>query len=227
MSLFAIADLHLSLGVEKPMDIFSGWKGYIKKIEENWKKNVKEDDVVVVAGDISWGMTLAESFLDFKFLDELPGKKILLRGNHDYYFSTKGKIDRFFLDNGFSSLNFLFNNSYEYEGISICGTRGWVNMADEESDANKKILKREAKRLKLSLDAAKSQPIVFLHYPPIFCSGKSEEILSVLYDYNIKKVYYGHIHGKSCRYAIKGNIEGISYYFISSDYLNFNLLKIF
>lgn len=228
MSLFAIADLHLSLGVEKPMDIFSGWEGYLKKLEYNWNSNVTQDDTVVVAGDISWGMNLEEALKDFEFLDSLPGRKILIRGNHDYFFSTKGKIDKFFFENGFSSLNFLFNNSYEYCDISICGTRGWANISDEENSLqdNKKILQREAGRLQLSLDSAKKKPIVFLHYPPIFCGDKSQEILDVLHKNNIKNVYYGHLHGKSCKYAIRGEVDGINYDFISSDYLNFNLLKI-
>lgn len=224
MSLFAIADLHLSFGVEKPMDIFNGWEGYVEKIEQNWREVVKEDDVVVVAGDISWGMNLKEAFLDFKFLNELPGKKILIKGNHDYYFTTKGKMDKFFLENGFNSLNFLFNNSYEYEDYSICGTRGWVNVCNEAEDV--KILKREANRLDLSLKTAIKTPIVFIHYPPIFNNVKSEEILEVLNKNNVKVVYYGHLHGKSCDYAVKGVVDGIKYEFISSDYLNFKLLKV-
>lgn len=224
MSLFAIADLHLSFGVEKPMDVFSGWDGYVEKLKNNWERVVKKDDFVVVAGDISWGMNLKESFLDFKFLNDLPGKKILLKGNHDYYFSTKGKMDRFFVENGFKNLNFLFNNSYEYENISICGTRGWVNIKKEYADV--KILKREAQRLELSLKSATKIPIVFIHYPPIFGNSKAEEILNVLHKNNVKKVYYGHLHGKFCKNAVVGNVNGIEYNFISSDYLKFNLLKI-
>ena len=224
MSLFAIADLHLSFGVEKPMDIFFGWKGYVEKLEKNWRDVVKKDDMVVVAGDISWGMNLKESYLDFKFLDSLPGNKILLKGNHDYYFDTKAKMDRFFLENGFSSLSFLYNNSYEYGEYSICGTRGWVNMPSEPFD--EKILKREAGRLKFSLESAKKKPIVFLHYPPIFCDGRSKEILDVLYENEVEDVYYGHLHGKSCKNAIIGKVDGINYNFISSDYLGFRLLKI-
>lgn len=224
MSLFAIADLHLSFGVEKPMDIFNGWEGYVEKLEQNWRDVVKKDDLVVVAGDISWGMNLKESYLDFKFLNDLPGQKILLKGNHDYYFDTKSKMDKFFLENGFSSLRFLHNNSYEYGAYSICGTRGWVNMSSEESD--NKILRREAMRLRLSLDSAKNKPIVFLHYPPIFCGGRAEEILEVLNEKKVESVYYGHLHGKACEYAIKGKIEGIEYGFISSDFLDFKLFKI-
>ncbi len=226
MSLFAIADLHLSFGVNKPMDVFSGWVDYVSKIKQNWLKQVKETDTVVIAGDVSWAMELNEALLDFKFIDSLPGKKILLKGNHDYYFSTKRKIDLFFLENELKSLNFLFNNSYVYENFSICGTRGWVKMSDDET-FDEKILKREAGRLELSLKSAQKTPIVFLHYPPIFNKNKSSEILNILYKFNVEYVFYGHLHGNACRFAIEGNVDKINYKLISSDYLNFNLFKIF
>ncbi len=225
MSLYVISDLHLSLGTDKPMDVFEGWDNYLVKIENSWKSTVKIDDTVVIPGDISWGINLEQSKPDFEFINSLPGKKIFLKGNHDYYFSTKNKMDVFFKDNGFENMYFLFNNSYEYEEYSICGTRGWVNEPGKIAD--KKVLEREAGRLKLSLDSAKKEPIVFLHYPPIFGSSRTIEILDVLYEYKIKNVYYGHLHGKSCRYAVEGNVEGIEYKLVSSDYLNFNLLKIF
>ena len=154
----------------------------------------------------------------------MPGRKIFLKGNHDYYFSTKNKMDVFFADNKFENMHFLFNNSYEYEEYSICGTRGWVNEPGKTAD--KKVLEREAGRLKLSLDSAKKEPIVFLHYPPIFGPSRTVEILNVLNEYKIKRVYYGHLHGKSCDYAVKGVVDGIKYEFISSDYLNFKLLKV-
>ena len=191
MSLFAIADLHLSFGVNKPMDVFLGWNDYVSKIKKNW----------VIAGDVSWGMDLNQAFKDFAFLNSLPGQKILLKGNHDYYFSTKTKLDKFFYENGFNSLNFLYNNSFECGDFSICGTRGWVNMTDK-NDFDEKILKREAGRLNLSLKSAKKTPLV-------------------------ARVFYGHLHGNACKCAVIGNFEGINYNLISSDYLNFNLLKIF
>lgn len=225
MSLYVIADLHLSFGTDKPMDIFGGWEDYVQKIKKNWISKVDDCDTVVIPGDISWGMDLEEARPDFEFLDKLPGKKILLKGNHDYYFSTKNKIDKFFRENGFKSLNFLSNNSYEYGKYSICGTRGWINEPGQAADS--KILKREAGRLKLSLDSAKGEPIVFLHYPPIFRGSETVEILNVLRQYKIKRVYYGHLHGRSCKYAVEGVVDGIYYKLISSDYLKFNLLKIF
>ncbi|MDE5600797.1 MAG: metallophosphoesterase [Oscillospiraceae bacterium] len=224
MSLYAIADLHLSLGTNKPMDVFNGWDNYVQKIEENWKAVVESNDTVVIAGDISWGINLEQSKKDFEFIDKLPGKKILLKGNHDYYFATKNKIDMFFKENDFKTLNFLFNNCYEYEDYSICGTRGWVNEPGKTAD--KKILEREAGRLKLSLDFAKKTPIVFLHYPPIFGDSRTQEILDVLHKYEIKQVYYGHLHGRSCKYAVQGEVDGIFYKLISSDYLNFKLFKV-
>lgn len=226
MSLFAIADLHLSFGVDKPMDVFSGWSDYVERIERNWKAKVKPSDTVVVAGDISWAMTLDEAVADFSFVNSLPGRKILLRGNHDYYFSTRNKMEKFFESNGFNSLNFLFNNSFECDNVSVCGTRGWVNMT-EKTEFDKKILKREAGRLRFSLQSAVFEPIVFLHYPPVFRGNRSDQILRVLKEFKIKSVYYGHLHGPGCRFALNGNFEGITYRLISSDYLKFDLIKIF
>ena len=225
MSLYVIADLHLSFGTDKPMDVFGGWEDYVGKIEKNWMEKVKGEDTVVIPGDISWGMDLEEARPDFEFLEKLPGRKIFLKGNHDYYFSTKNKIDKFFSENGFKSLNFLSNNSYEYEKYSICGTRGWVNEPGQAAD--EKILKREAGRLKLSLDSAQKEPIVFLHYPPIFRDSETVEILNVLRQYKIKRVYYGHLHGRSCKYAVEGVVDGVFYKLISGDHLKFNPLKIF
>ena len=162
MSLFAIADLHLSLGVDKPMDVFPGWAGYVEKLEKNWRENVRPEDTVVVAGDISWGLDISEAKEDFAFLDRLPGTKILLKGNHDLWFSTKTKVEKFFAENGFSTLKILFNNAYEYGDRAICGTRGWMNDPIE-----KKVLLRECGRLRMSLEEGKKfgkEPLVFLHY---------------------------------------------------------------
>lgn len=225
MSLYVISDLHLSFGTNKPMDVFDGWEDYVQKIEYSWKATVEAGDTVVIPGDVSWGINLDQAEPDFEFINRLPGRKIFLKGNHDYYFSTKNKMDVFFADNKFENMHFLFNNSYEYEEYSICGTRGWVNEPGKTAD--KKVLEREAGRLKLSLDSAKKEPIVFLHYPPIFGPSRTVEILNVLNEYKIKRVYYGHLHGKSCKYAVEGNVDGIEYRLVSSDYLKFNLLKIF
>ena len=166
MSLFAIADLHLSLGVDKPMDVFAGWDGYVQKLEKNWRENVRAEDTVVVAGDISWALEISDSVKDFAFLNSLPGTKLLLKGNHDLWFSTKTKVERFFAENGFSTLKILFNNAFEYGDYAICGTRGWMN---EQTD--KKVLLRECGRLRLSLEAGKrlqKETQVFMHYPPLY-----------------------------------------------------------
>ena len=224
MSLFAIADLHLSLGVDKPMDVFPGWAGYVEKLEKNWRENVRPEDKVVVAGDISWGLDISEAKEDFAFLDRLPGTKILLKGNHDLWFSTKTKVEKFFAENGFSTLKILFNNAYEYGDRAICGTRGWMNDPIE-----KKVLLRECGRLRMSLEEGKKfgkEPLVFLHYPPVFGGGECYEILDVLLEYGIKQVYYGHIHGYSSGYAINGIRNGIDFRLISCDFVQFNPVKI-
>ena len=224
MSLFAIADLHLSLGVDKPMDVFPGWAGYVEKLEKNWRENVRPEDTVVVAGDISWGLDISEAKEDFAFLDRLPGTKILLKGNHDLWFSTKTKVEKFFAENGFSTLKILFNNAYEYGDRAICGTRGWMNDPIE-----KKVLLRECGRLRMSLEEGKKfgkEPLVFLHYPPVFGGGECYEILDVLLEYGIKQVYYGHIHGYSSGYAINGIRNGIDFPLISCDFVQFNPVKI-
>lgn len=224
MSLFAIADLHLSLGVDKPMDVFPGWAGYVEKLEKNWRENVRPEDTVVVAGDISWGLDISEAKEDFAFLDQLPGTKILLKGNHDLWFSTKTKVEKFFAENGFSTLKILFNNAYEYGDRAICGTRGWMNDPIE-----KKVLLRECGRLRMSLKEGKKfgkEPLVFLHYPPVFGGGECYEILDVLLEYGIKQVYYGHIHGYSSGYAINGIRNGIDFRLISCDFVQFNPVKI-
>lgn len=224
MSLFAIADLHLSLGADKPMDIFPGWAGYVEKLEKNWRENVRPEDTVVIAGDISWGLEIGETKEDFAFLDSLPGTKLLLKGNHDLWFSTKTKVERFFEENGFSTLKILFNNAYEYGDYAICGTRGWMN-----DQTDKKVLLRECGRLRLSLEAGKKlgkKPLVFLHYPPVYGGGECYEILDVLLEYGIERVYYGHIHGYSAGYAINGIRNGIDFQLISCDYIQFNPIKI-
>ena len=227
MSWFVIGDLHLSLSSNKPMDIFHGWDNYVTKLEENWQKSVKPDDTVVLAGDLSWGMSLEDSLEDFKFVDKLNGRKIILKGNHDYWWTTKSKTERFFSENGLNTLSILHNNCFEYENIGICGTRGWINENGESAD--KKVLKREAMRLESSIVCAEKQgllPVVFLHYPPVFKNDFNYEILDVLQNHNIKHCFYGHIHGKSMLSAVNGNVNGIEYRLISSDFLQFSPLDI-
>ena len=219
MSLFAISDLHLSLGVDKPMDVFRGWDNYVQRLEENWQRLVRPEDTVVIAGDISWGLDLSETVEDFRWIDRMPGQKILLKGNHDLWFSTKTKVEKFFDENGFSTLHILFNNAYRYGDYVICGTRGWMN-----DQTDKKVLNRECGRLRLSLEDGKKlggTPLVFLHYPPVYGSGDCPEILEVLLSYGVKQVYYGHIHGYSSGYAINGERVGIDFRLLSCDFLQF------
>lgn len=227
MSLYTIGDLHLSLGSEKPMDIFGGWENYVEKLLVNWNSKIKADDTVVLVGDLSWAVTLQQAEKDFSFVNSLPGKKIILKGNHDYWWTTKNKMEKFYVEKKFNTLNILHNNHYQYEKYGICGTRGWINETVVESD--KKVLLREAGRLNTSIVSAKNQgliPIVFLHYPPIYATNYNYEILEVLHNHDIKQCYYGHIHGKSCDYAINGERDGINYTLISSDYLQFSPKKI-
>ena len=224
MSLYTIADLHLSLGVDKPMDVFPGWENYVERLTENWQKTVKPEDTVVIAGDISWGLVMEESRADFEYLHKLNGTKIILKGNHDYWFTTKTKVEKALSEWGCHSIRILFNNAYEYGDYALCGTRGWMN---DQND--KKILLRECGRLRLSLDAGKKlqkEPIVFLHYPPVYGNGECYEILEILHEYGIKQVYYGHIHGYSSGYAINGERIGIDFRLVSCDYLQFCPKKI-
>lgn len=220
MSLFAIADTHLSFGTNKPMDSFPGWNDYVERIEKNWNKIVTADDTVVIAGDISWAMNFDELKADFEFLNNLNGTKIIIKGNHDYWWNTLKKMNEFIDKKHFDTVKILFNNSYTVDGISVCGSRGWMFEGEDEHD--EKVLSREVGRLKLSLDSAESEnKIVFLHYPPITTDSKCDEILSVLKQYGIKKCYYGHLHGKAAKIAVDDTIDGIDFKLISCDRLSF------
>ncbi len=220
MSIYAIADTHLSFGTNKPMDSFPGWNDYVSRIENNWKKLVTDNDTVVIAGDISWAMNFDELYDDFKFLNDLPGTKIILKGNHDYWWNTVTKLNAFIENNSFDSLKILNNNSYDVEGVSICGSRGWMFESEEEHD--ELILAREVGRLKLSLTDAKNDEIIaFLHYPPVTVDTKCMQIIDALKEYNVKKCYYGHLHGSAARLALNDNVEGIDFQLVSCDKLGF------
>lgn len=223
MSIYAISDLHLSLGVNKPMDIFEGWNNYIERLKSDWTEKISANDTIVIAGDISWGMNFEESYEDFKFIDSLPGNKLLIKGNHDYWWSTKNKIENFFKNNNFNSLSLVYNSAVLVENYCICGTRGWMCNSDDKN--NKKIYFREMGRLRASLDAAKKlggEPLVFLHYPPVYNFEESEEIINILIERKVKKCYYGHIHGSGADKKVKsGNYKGIDFNLISCDYLKF------
>ncbi|MCD7823768.1 MAG: metallophosphoesterase [Oscillospiraceae bacterium] len=227
MSLFVIADLHLSLASDKPMDIFGGWNNYVERLERNWQNVVRPEDTVVIPGDISWAMDLEEALEDFKFISKLNGNKIILKGNHDYWWSTKTKADRFLAENGIKNISFLHNNHYRYEEFGICGTRGWINDGSEPADA--KVIAREAGRLSLSIQGAIDEgliPVVFLHYPPVYAEVENPDILEVLKRYDVKLCFYGHLHGRSHGLAINGDKYGINFRLISSDYLQFMPLNV-
>lgn len=225
MAIFAIGDLHLSLGADKPMDIFPGWEGYLPKLERNWRELVRPKDTVLLAGDTSWAMKLEDTKADFAFLQSLPGQKWLLKGNHDYWWTTKRKMERFLSENGMDSLHILHNNCCVVDGLALCGTRGWP--FDDPSAQDAKVMAREAGRLRMSLQAAGRLPKwVFLHYPPVYPGSKAEELLAVMREFGVSRCWYGHLHGRFIRYAVQGEQAGVTYQLISADGLGFCPLKI-
>ena len=222
MSLYAIADLHLSLSSGKPMNIFPGWDNHVERLEKNWQATVSTDDTVVVPGDISWAINFDEAKADFDFINRLNGHKVIMKGNHDYWWNSMAKMNRFLEENGFDTITIVHNNYYPYGEYGICGTRGWIKDTEEPADA--KVLAREAGRLETSIKAALAdgkKPIVFLHYPPIFANDYNREILDVLFRYDIKTCYYGHLHGNAHRYAVCGEVDGINYQLIAGDFVQF------
>lgn len=228
MALFVMGDLHLSLSSDKSMDIFGGWENYAERIKENWNREVSPEDTVVVPGDISWAMSLKETVADFRYIHELPGRKIILKGNHDYWWTTAAKMNNFLAENGFDSIFILHNNHYAYESYGICGTRGWINDDSEPADA--KVLAREAQRLETSIASAENaglEPLVFLHYPPLYGNEYNPDLLEVMYRHNIKRCWYGHIHGrKGHQNAVNGERDGIVFQLVSADYVQFCPVKI-
>ncbi len=226
MALYAIGDTHLSLGSSKPMDVFGGaWEGYVEKLIRGFDQ-VKPEDTVVLCGDLSWGMTLQESREDFALLNQLPGRKLLLKGNHDYWWTTVSKMERFFQEQEFENLQILHNNSYVYGEWALCGTRGWF-FEEEMKGADQKVLNRELIRLETSLKTAGDRKkLCFLHYPPCYQGYRCEPILALLEQYQVECCYYGHLHGASHRLAIQGKQQGVDYRLISADYLNFRPEKI-
>lgn len=222
MALYAIGDLHLCLGAPKPMDIFGGaWVGYMEKLREGLKVLTPEDTLVLM-GDLSWALDLASSQADFAWINAIPGKKIILKGNHDYWWSTQAKFTKFCQENGFQDLYLLNNNCYEYEDIAICGTRGWFFEEERSGQHDEKVFRRELMRLEASLKAAGDrQKLVFLHYPPRYKGYTCREILELLEKYEVRQCFYGHLHGGSHKLAMEGTWDGIEYRLLSADYLGF------
>ena len=234
MSIFAIADLHLSFNENKPMNIFGEkWQNHEEKIKQDWLKKVTEKDTVLLPGDFSWSMYLKDTKADFEYLDKLPGRKILLKGNHDYWWSTLNKMQKYVEENNFKNIDFLYNNSYEVEGNIIAGTRGWVQSNEQE---DKKMINRESIRLEISIEDGiqkfgEDKPIIIcMHYPPYTNYNKQNLIdspfIEIMRKYNVKKCIYGHLHGESIKEAIQGNIKGIDTTLVSADGVNFKLIKI-
>lgn len=226
MALYVLGDPHLSFRSQKPMDIFGGaWNGYVDKLREGLSV-LREEDTIILAGDISWGMSLEESTEDFAFLDAFPGRKLIVKGNHDYWWTTANKTYRFWEEHGFKTLNLLHNNCYEYGGYALCGTRGWF-LDEDKNGHNQKVFNRELLRLETSLKAAGEKPkLVFLHYPPLYQGYSCPEILNLLEQYQVRACYYGHLHGGSHRLALEGMHGSVDYHLVAGDYLGFHPLKI-
>ena len=226
MALYAIGDLHLSLGTNKPMDVFGpGWANHVQRLEEAFS-SLGEEDVTVLCGDTSWGIDLSQSLEDFRFIDRLPGKKLLVKGNHDYWWTTASKMRRFFQDNGLTTIDILHNNCHFYGDWAVCGTRGWF-YEEEQSGHNEKVFNREVIRLEASLKAAGDRPILaFLHYPPLYTGYRCPEIIAKLEASGVKDCFYGHLHGPTHRRAIEGAVGTVGYHLVSADYLRFVPKKI-
>lgn len=220
-----MGDLHLCYGVpDKTMNIFHGWQDYQELIDRNWHNIVSDDDTIVLAGDISWGMSLQQALEDFRYINRLPGKKIIIKGNHDYWWTTKKKMDDFFEAESLSTIKILHNNHFLYgENCGICGTRGWVNIPGEKQD--EKVLRREVQRLETSIKSAVDanlKPMVFMHYPPIYGNNFNYDILEILYRYKVSDCYYGHIHGRSGHnLCVQGIYDDVNFHLISGDFLQF------
>jgi len=228
MALYTISDLHLGFNVEKPMDIFGDkWKNHCDKIKENWCSKIKEEDTVLIAGDISWSLKEQDSRYDLDWINELPGKKVISKGNHDYWWGSISKLNKMY-----ENTKFLQNNYYEYKDYAICGTRGWICPGgDKYTTKDRKIYDREQIRLKLSLDAAKKNGfekiIVMLHYPPTNDVFEESEFIKIIKEYKVKKVIYGHLHGPVLLgKVLNGYVDEVEYILTSADYLDFDPKRI-
>jgi len=227
MALYAIGDLHLCLGAPKPMDVFGGaWVGYMDKLKEGLSV-IRPEDTTVLLGDLSWALDLPSSAADFAWIDEIPGRKIILKGNHDYWWSTAAKFRKFCDENGFRDMELLNNNFFEYGDFAICGTRGWFFEEERSGQHDEKVFKRELLRLEASLKAAgERQKLVFLHYPPRYKGYECPEILRLLIEYQVRRCFYGHLHGGSHKLAMEGLWDGVEFRLVAADYLGFKPYKV-
>ena len=248
MSIFAIADLHLGLSVDKPMDVFGpAWNDHVERLEKNWREKITSSDTVLIPGDISWGISMEEALADLRFIDELPGTKILSKGNHDYWWGTTKKVEDFMAANGLTTLKILKNKGFVVENTLIAGTRGWILPENPESKKDdEKIYLREVGRLERSLidsirafeageadgeeeekpDVSSVRKIAMLHYPPIYETGRENGFTKVLEQYGFDLCLYGHLHGRAHQSAFNGEKNGVEYRLIAADYLKFDPQKV-
>ncbi len=238
MALFTLADLHLSLADDKPMDVFGGsWVGYEKKLKEYWEYMVRPEDTVVIPGDISWAMSLEGALEDLTFIHRLPGQKILMKGNHEYWWSSMAKMEAFLEEKQLSTLQFLHNDALLCEGKVLCGSRGWM-CEDKMTEHDQKVLLRESIRFRISLEKAKEialreleetgvypELICFSHYPIVTAAQRENPILDVLKEFQVRRVYYGHLHNWGTK-ALYEEWEGIQFTLVSSDYRSFTPVRI-
>jgi predicted phosphohydrolase len=222
MSIYAIADLHLSFSAEKPMDIYGGeWVNHTEKVKQNWEAMIRDEDTVILPGDSSWALRFEEAKTDLKWISELPGKKVLIKGNHDLWWNSVGKLNALS-----ENMFFLQNTFYEAEGRAICGSRGWICPGDDAFTAqDEKIYLRELGRLRLSLEAAanagyKGKIIGAIHFPPALDGFRRSGFTGLFEEFGVEKVVYGHLHGKDAYgNGLKGKRNNIEYILMSTDYL--------
>ena len=227
MALYALGDLHLAYGVHKPMDVFGGrWEGYQEKLRDGLSV-LQEGDTLVIPGDFCWALDLEQARADFAFLHGFPGRKLLLKGNHDYWWNTAAKFSRFCQDNGFDDLHLLHNTCYFYGELALCGTRGWFFEEEQEGSHDERVFRRELIRLEASLKAAGNhEKYCFLHYPPRYRGYTCPEILALLQQYDVKLCCYGHLHGDSHKLALEGFSGSTEFRLVAADFVNFRPVKL-
>lgn len=222
MALYVLADLHLAYGADKPMDIFGGrWQGYQEKLTEKLSILCPQD-TLVIPGDFCWALDLEQGKDDFAFLNRFPGRKLFVKGNHDYWWTTVSKFSKFCEENGFPNMRLLHNTCYLYGDTALCGTRGWFFEEEQGGTHDEKVFRRELIRLEASLQAAgEREKICFLHYPPLYRGYTCPEILELLQKYGVSRCFYGHLHGDSHKLAMEGEHYGVKFRLVASDYVNF------
>ncbi len=228
MSIFAISDLHLPLGIDKPMNVFGPkWDNYVDRLAENWQSIVSENDIVIMPGDISWATYLDDAYRDFDYINSLNGTKIIMKGNHDYWWTTMNKLSGFTERNGFDTIKFVHNNCFycEENGVAVCGTRGWNIAKENSSDENKRLFLREKERMILSLESARAhrpkEIIAAMHYPPVEKNGLNHDFIDIFNEYGVKTCVYGHLHAAAQDFAVRGDVMGVKLILVASDYLKF------